>query len=67
MRNCLLFWGELMLTREQMAERTGMSVDTVDRWIEKKLLPAFRFGRSLRIREADAERFLEKRSTARGT
>lgn len=39
----------LLLTRAQAAERLGVSLTTVDRWIAAKGLPAVRLDRLVRI------------------
>ena len=47
-----------MLSVAQLASTTGMSVAYWRKAISRKELPVVRLGRSVRIREADAERFL---------
>jgi excisionase family DNA binding protein len=47
-----------LLTIKQAAAQVGFSARQVRRWIEQKLLPAVRFGRSLRIAENDLALFI---------
>jgi excisionase family DNA binding protein len=47
-----------MLSVAQLASTTGMSVAYWRKAVSRKELPVVRLGRSVRIREADAERFL---------
>jgi excisionase family DNA binding protein len=50
--------GRAMLTVAQVAERLNVSERLVRRWIADSELAAYRAGRSIRIREADAEAML---------
>jgi excisionase family DNA binding protein len=52
--------GELLLLQEA-ADRLGVSVYTVRRWIKEGKLRAFKPGKEYRIREADLEEFLRAR------
>jgi excisionase family DNA binding protein len=55
------FRGSCLLTMDAVAERTGVSVRTVRRWIEHGELVAHRLGRAVRISEADLVTFLALR------
>lgn len=57
--------GRVMLTVAQVSERLSVSERLVRRWIADGELPAFRAGRSIRIREADADAMLVPYSAAR--
>lgn len=55
-----------MLTVKQAAQRVGVSVALVYSWVNKKLLPHFRFGAGekggkVMIEEADLEAFVQSR------
>lgn len=50
----------------EVAEELRVSTMTVYRLIKSEQLPATRVGKSLRIREADVDRFLEGRFTEAG-
>ena len=64
---------EKWLSRKEVAGRLSVSVDTVKRWIDRKLLRTFRFPmKSLRrnrdymvdrIRESDLEQFIRRNLT----
>lgn len=47
--------GPALLTLRQAADRLNVNKRTVQRWIEKGLLRVVRFGRTVRIHEADLE------------
>jgi excisionase family DNA binding protein len=49
------------LSRDEVAERMGVSTKTVGRWIERSELPAHYFGRQIRIAEEDAVSFAAAR------
>ncbi|MEO6989486.1 MAG: helix-turn-helix domain-containing protein [Aquihabitans sp.] len=54
------------LTVAEVAGELRVSTMTVYRLIKAEQLPATRVGKSLRIREADVDRFLEGRFTEAG-
>lgn len=54
------------LTVAEVAAELRVSTMTVYRLIKSEQLPATRVGKSLRIREADVERFLQGRFTEAG-
>jgi excisionase family DNA binding protein len=55
-----------LLTARQVAERLGLSTETVLRWTRRGELPAIRLpGGALRYREAEMEAWLEERATPR--
>lgn len=58
--------GNRFLTVAEVAEELRVSTMTVYRLIKAEELPATRVGKSLRIRTADVERFLEGRYTEAG-
>jgi putative resolvase len=47
-----------LLSVDEVAERLGVSVYTVRRWIHTGHLRAYKPGRGYRVREADLEEFL---------
>ncbi len=52
---------EELLSAEEVADRVGVSIYTVWRWIKQGKLRAFKPGREYRVREADLEEFLAAR------
>ncbi len=50
-------------TVREIAELLGVTVDTIQTYIRKKELPAYKVGKSYRIRRNDLEEFLRKRRT----
>lgn len=48
-----------LLSPDQVAEQLGVQVKTVYVLIHERGLPAFRLGRTLRVKEQDVERWLE--------
>jgi len=57
---------EELFTVEEVAERLKLSQKTIRRLIERGDLPAIRFDRVIRIKQADLEAFLEKRRLVTG-
>jgi excisionase family DNA binding protein len=54
-----------LLTARQVADRLGVSAETVLRWTRRGELPGFRLpGGALRFREDELEDWLGRRSTA---
>src|SRR5271156_2586309 len=50
-----------LLTMRDLAERTGFSLSTLERMLARGKLPTpLRFGRNVRFRRADVERWLEE-------
>lgn len=57
-----------MLTTREVADRLGVSAETVLRWIDLRGLPARRLtSRAVRYDERELEAWLEQRSTRAGT
>jgi excisionase family DNA binding protein len=57
-----------MLTTREVADRLGVSAETVLRWIDLRGLPARRLtSRAIRYDERELEAWLEQRSTRAGT
>ena len=54
-----------LLTRREAAARLGISVDSLDRLVEKAEIPTLRFGRSVRIQQKDLVALIERRSGTR--
>lgn len=54
-----------LLTRKQVANRLGQSVQTVARLLVTGALPYARIGRSVLIRESDLQAFIESRSASK--
>lgn len=50
--------GNELLTLREVASMLGLSRHTIRRWAEKRRLPSFKLGRSVRIRRLDLEGFL---------
>lgn len=55
-----------MSTRETSA-RLGITLRTLYRFIDEGQLPAYKFGRVIRVKEADIELFIESSRIAPGT
>ncbi len=51
------------LTCEEVSQKTGFALATIWKWIRQKKLPAYRFGRSYKIKESDLNEFLKARKT----
>lgn len=51
------------LTVEQIARKLDEPEPTVRYWIQKKRLPAYKFGRKLKVRVSDLETFIENSKT----
>jgi excisionase family DNA binding protein len=57
---------ERLLTARELAERLGVSTETVLRWARRGRLPAvYLSSRAIRFREADIDAWLEQRATPR--
>jgi excisionase family DNA binding protein len=54
-----------LLTTRQVADRFGLSPETVLRWVRRGQLPAFRLGGAIRFREQELDAWLEQRATPR--
>lgn len=50
------------LSVEEVAQILKMDEETVRRWIRNRQLKAYRFGRDLRIRRDDFDRFVKERA-----
>jgi excisionase family DNA binding protein len=46
------------LTRQGVADRLGVSLRVVDKWLANGLLPYLKLGRAVRIDPADVDEFL---------
>lgn len=57
--------GELLKTREELAQATGWSKRTIDRLVAAKVIPVIRVGRTLRFRLDAVMAALEKNSTVK--
>jgi excisionase family DNA binding protein len=54
-----------LLTAREVADRLGVTAETVLRWTRRGELPAFRLpGGAIRFREADLDDWLEEHATA---
>jgi excisionase family DNA binding protein len=59
--------GEVYITRQECAERLGIGVSTLDRWVKEKGLPSHRWGmRIRRFRMSEVERWLREVERERG-
>ncbi len=47
------------LSTREAAERLGITLRTLYRFIDEGQLPAYKFGRVIRLQEADVERFID--------
>ena len=53
------------VTVEQIAEELGEPLTTVRYWIQQKRLTAYKFGKRLKVRRQDLEKFIEESRTDR--
>jgi len=51
---------EKLLTIQQVAEVTGVSVHTLYQWVNMRRIPFVRLGRALRFKEKDIEKWVGK-------
>jgi excisionase family DNA binding protein len=51
------------LSVEDVAQILKMDEETVRKWIRRKQLKAYKFGRDYRIRRDDFDRFVQERAT----
>ena len=51
------------LSVKEIADKLGVTVDTIQGYIRRKELQAFRIGNKYVVRQEDFDRFLEKRRT----
>ena len=56
---------EKLLSVEEVAERLGVTPDTIRHYIRTHQLTAIRIGNKYRIKESELNRFLDERSTDR--
>jgi len=54
---------EEYLTIEEIAKRLKVKPFTVRDWIRKQELPAYKVGRTLRVKKSDFEEFMKKHRT----
>ncbi len=54
-----------MLNSAEIAEKLGMSVSTIRKWVHYGFIPHVKLGRAVRFREEDIEEWIEER-TERG-
>lgn len=52
---------DVYLTTKEIASLLKVNVLTVRRWIDKKLLTAYKFNKEYRIKKIDFEKFIEER------
>jgi excisionase family DNA binding protein len=52
-----------LLTAREVAERFGLTVETVLRWTRRGEMPAFKLGTAVRYRESELEAWLVERMT----
>lgn len=55
------------LSTKDASQRLGVNLRTLYRFIDEGELPAFKFGRVIRLRELDLERFVESARIAPGS
>ncbi len=51
------------LSVEEVAQKLKMDVETIRKWIRRKQLKAYKFGRDYRIRREDFDQFVRERAT----
>ncbi|NLA34533.1 MAG: helix-turn-helix domain-containing protein [Actinobacteria bacterium] len=59
--------GIVWLNTAETARRLGVTPRTLYRFIDEGQLPAYRFGRVIRLKEAEVEQFIENCRIAPGT
>lgn len=50
-------------TAKELADKLGLNIMTIYRYIDKKKLKAYKIGKEFRIERSDFETFLKKTST----
>ncbi len=55
------------LSTKEASDRLGVTLRSLYRFIDEGALDAYRFGRVIRLRERDLERFIESRRIEPGT
>ena len=58
---------EKFYTCDEIAERYGVKRTTVWAWLRASLIPSYRFGKALRVKESDLLAFEESRMTAKAS
>ena len=53
---------ERLLDTAAIAERLGMSVSTIRKWVHYGFIPHVKLGRAVRFREKDIEKWIEERT-----
>jgi excisionase family DNA binding protein len=59
--------GVRWLSTKEASDRLGVTLRSLYRFIDEGALCAYRFGRVIRLRERDLERFIESRRIEPGT
>ncbi|HXX89138.1 MAG TPA: helix-turn-helix domain-containing protein [Acidimicrobiales bacterium] len=55
------------MSTKEAAEHLGVTLRSLYRFIDEGALPAYKFGRVIRLQEADVERFIESCRVAPGS
>lgn len=55
------------MSSNQAAERLGVSLRTLYKFVDEGLVPAYKFGRVIRLREHEIDTFIEASRIAPGT
>jgi len=50
-----------MITLKEVAERLGLHINTVRRYIREGKIPAVKFDKAIRVEEEDLEKFIRER------
>jgi len=50
-----------MLTFRQVAERLGLHINTIRRYVDQGLIPVVKFEKAIRVEEKDLEKFIKAR------
>jgi len=52
-----------MITLKEVAERLGLHINTVRRYIHEGKIPVVKFDKAIRVEQEDLEEFIRKRKT----
>jgi len=52
-----------MMTLREVAERLGLHINTVRRYIEEGKIPVVKFDKAMRVEKEDLEKFIRERKT----
>ena len=52
-----------VINKKQLAQRLGIGLRTVDTWMKKRYVPYLKYGKVVRFRWGEVERYLERLET----